>query len=315
MAGQNKRAGRNSQSTPSAKKPKHQKGPSRKEASMRREEAALRQQNKHEKADALLKAYNSKQKTDLQPQMQKKAKAKSDKGKPAKVDFNDTEEEDEEGGESGSESSDSNHVVDREPSASENESEPEPEGEDEEVVGGLVLPESLLQPVQEGQELIQPRLAMFEDAELAMSHLLSKGAHAHSLQRVKGLKGKPLPDSENVLRQLSLYNKFAALLCWRRLLVPPKNTKPAASLVEFFNTKIKTNAGERTKCPKVKKTLGEVLDCVFNAFHSFAATEARRWARRQQGNNDDNSVHKTDKAVTDFIIAQINVDERLANIW
>jgi hypothetical protein len=314
MAGEKrKQANRNSnRSSPAAKKTKKGKGPCRKEVAMRKEEASLRQQNKPEKADAVVQTFNNKNNTNLQPQKQKNATAKSHKKKTADVDLDDSEAEEEEG-ESGSDSSGSDLVVDRE--ASENESEAEPEGEDEEVVGGLVLPESLLQPVQEGQELIQPRLAMFEDAELAMSHLLSKGAHAHSLQRVKGLKGKPLPDSENVLRQLSLYNKFATLLCWRRLLVPPKNTKPAASLVEFFNTKIKTNAGERTKCPKVKKTLGEVLDCVFNAFHSFAATEARRWARRQQGNNDDNSVHKTDKAVTDFIIAQINVDERLANIW
>ena len=154
---------------------------------------------------------------------------------------------------------------------------------------------------------------MFADAEMIMSHLLSPGAKGHSLNFVKGLKGKKLSDSENVMRHVSMYNKFAQVLEWRKLVVP--DSTPTGPLVVFFQQKIKTNAGERTKNPKVSKRLGEALDCVFNAFHSFAATEARRWTRRQLGIREEKSVHNVEPKLCDFILDQINVDDRMAQVW
>ena len=168
-------------------------------------------------------------------------------------------------------------------------------------------------PQVEGEERTLPNLKVFADAEMVMSHLLSPGAEGHSLNLVKGLKGKKLSDSENVMRHVSMCNKFAQVLEWRKLVVP--DTTPTAPLVVFFQQKIKTNAGERAKNPKVSKRLGGVLDCVFNAFHSFAATEARRWTRRQLGIREEKSVHNVEPKLCDFILDQINVDDRMAQVW
>ena len=56
----------------------------------------------------------------------------------------------------------------------------------------------------------------------------------HSLNLVKGLKGKKLSDSENVMRHVSMYNKFAQVLEWRKLVVP--DTTPTGPLVVLFST-------------------------------------------------------------------------------
>ena len=80
-----------------------------------------------------------------------------------------------------------------------------------------------------------------------------------------------------------------------------------------------TNAGSRKKKVAVQKTLGDTLDCIFNSFHSATAGEARHWARRQQpkaiGTSEDKTVHKMDVRMAQFVVGQMNIDNRMLTCW